>query len=140
MILALRRQAGGSLSVRPGRAGSEQERRASVERRGDDEAAALGLESLASPSVPGLASVTMRRNLCFSRSSDAWKKDRVVLNQEVMAPEATKNFTPLLEGVAQDFIKVLHRRIKQQNSGNFSGDISDDLFRFAFECKDLAHG
>ncbi|XP_021028259.1 cholesterol side-chain cleavage enzyme, mitochondrial [Mus caroli] len=67
------------------------------------------------------------------KSSNAWKKDRIVLNQEVMAPEAIKNFVPLLEGVAQDFIKVLHRRIKQQNSGNFSGDISDDLFRFSFE-------
>ncbi|XP_040585612.1 cholesterol side-chain cleavage enzyme, mitochondrial isoform X1 [Mesocricetus auratus] len=67
------------------------------------------------------------------RSSEAWKKDRLVLNQEVMAPEAIKNFVPLLEGVVQDFINVLHRRIKQQKSGNFSGDISDDLFRFAFE-------
>jgi cholesterol monooxygenase (side-chain-cleaving) len=56
-----------------------------------------------------------------------------------MAPGAIKNFVPLLEGVAQDFIKVLHRRIKQQNSGNFSGVISDDLFRFSFECKDLTH-
>jgi cholesterol monooxygenase (side-chain-cleaving) len=86
-----------------------------------------------------VASVTLRRDLCFSRSSDAWKKDRIVLNQEVMAPGAIKNFVPLLEGVAQDFIKVLHRRIKQQNSGNFSGVISDDLFRFSFECKDLTH-
>ncbi|NP_001268569.1 cholesterol side-chain cleavage enzyme, mitochondrial [Mesocricetus auratus] len=67
------------------------------------------------------------------KSSEAWKKDRLVLNQEVMAPEAIKNFVPLLEGVVQDFINVLHRRIKQQKSGNFSGDISDDLFRFAFE-------
>lgn len=84
--------------------------------------------------------MTMRWALCFSRSSDAWRKDRIVLNQEVMAPDSIKNFVPLLEGVAQDFIKVLHRRVKQQNSGKFSGDISDDLFRFAFECKDLARG
>lgn len=84
--------------------------------------------------------MTTRWALCFPRSSDAWKKDRVVLNQEVMAPEAIKNFVPLLEGVGQDFVKVLHRRVKQQNSGNFSGDISDDLFRVAFECKDLALG
>ncbi|ERE76210.1 cytochrome P450 11B1 [Cricetulus griseus] len=50
-----------------------------------------------------------------------------------MAPEAIKNFVPLLETVVRDFIDVLHRRIKQQKSGNFSGDISGDLFRFAFE-------
>lgn len=50
-----------------------------------------------------------------------------------MAPEAIKNFIPLLDPVSQDFVKVLHRRIKQQGSGKFSGDISDDLFRFAFE-------
>lgn len=54
-----------------------------------------------------------------------------------MAPEAIKNFIPLLDPVSQDFVKVLHRRIKQQGSGKFSGDISDDLFRFAFECKGL---
>ncbi|KAM5291734.1 cholesterol side-chain cleavage enzyme, mitochondrial [Ctenodactylus gundi] len=67
------------------------------------------------------------------KKSEAWKKDRVVLNQEVMAPQSIKNFVPLLEAVAQDFVNVLHRRIKQQNSGEFSGDMSDDLFRFAFE-------
>lgn len=75
--------------------------------------------------------------MCFLRKSGAWKKDRLALNQEVMAPEAIKNFIPLLDPVSQDFVKVLHRRIKQQGSGKFSGDISDDLFRFAFECKGL---
>lgn len=50
-----------------------------------------------------------------------------------MAPEAMKNFIPLLEVVSQDFVSLLHRRIQQQGSEKFSGDISDDLFRFAFE-------
>ncbi|XP_011823933.1 cholesterol side-chain cleavage enzyme, mitochondrial isoform X2 [Macaca fascicularis] len=50
-----------------------------------------------------------------------------------MAPETTKNFLPLLDAVSRDFVSVLHRRIKKAGSGNFSGDISDDLFRFAFE-------
>lgn len=77
---------------------------------------------------------------CFLRKSAAWKKDRVALNQEVMAPETTKNFLPLLDAVSRDFVSVLHRRIKKAGSGNFSGDISDDLFRFAFECKGLAPG
>lgn len=52
-----------------------------------------------------------------------------------MTPDAMKNFIPLLDTVSQDFVSILHRRIKQQGSGKFSGDISDDLFRFAFECK-----
>ncbi|XP_037689392.1 cholesterol side-chain cleavage enzyme, mitochondrial [Choloepus didactylus] len=68
----------------------------------------------------------------FKKSRD-WKKDRVALNQEVMALEAIQNFVPLLDAVARDFVSVLHRRIKQQGSGKFTGDISDDLFRFAFE-------
>ncbi|XP_029808300.1 cholesterol side-chain cleavage enzyme, mitochondrial [Suricata suricatta] len=67
------------------------------------------------------------------KKSGAWKKDRLALNQEVMSPEAIKSFIPLLDPVSQDFVKVLHRRIKMQGSGKFSGDISDDLFRFAFE-------
>nr|KAF6499678.1 cytochrome P450 family 11 subfamily A member 1 [Molossus molossus] len=50
-----------------------------------------------------------------------------------MSPDAMKNFIPLLDTVSQDFVSILHRRIKQQGSGKFSGDISDDLFRFAFE-------
>ncbi|XP_022435719.1 cholesterol side-chain cleavage enzyme, mitochondrial isoform X2 [Delphinapterus leucas] len=50
-----------------------------------------------------------------------------------MAPEAIKNFIPLLNPVSQDFVGVLHRRIKEQGSGKFSGDIREDLFRFAFE-------
>ena len=53
-----------------------------------------------------------------------------------MSPDAVKNFIPLLDPVSQDFVNVLHRRI-QQGSGKFPGDISDDLFRFAFECKGL---
>lgn len=61
----------------------------------------------------------------------------MVLNTEVMAPEAIKNFIPLLNPVSQDFVGVLHRRIKEQGSGKFSGDIREDLFRFAFECKGL---
>ncbi|XP_024413271.1 cholesterol side-chain cleavage enzyme, mitochondrial [Desmodus rotundus] len=66
------------------------------------------------------------------KKSGAWKKDRLALNQEMMSPDAVKNFIPLLDPVSQDFVNVLHRRI-QQGSGKFSGDISDDLFRFAFE-------
>ncbi|XP_035883868.1 cholesterol side-chain cleavage enzyme, mitochondrial isoform X2 [Phyllostomus discolor] len=66
------------------------------------------------------------------RKSGAWKKDRLALNQEVMSPGAMKNFIPLLDTVSQDFVSVLHRRI-ERGSGKFSGDISDDLFRFAFE-------
>ncbi|XP_004421860.1 PREDICTED: cholesterol side-chain cleavage enzyme, mitochondrial isoform X2 [Ceratotherium simum simum] len=68
----------------------------------------------------------------FKKSRD-WKKDRLALNQEVMAPESIKNFIPLLDAVSRDFVSILHRRIEQQGSGELSGDICEDLFRFAFE-------
>lgn len=64
------------------------------------------------------------------KKSEAWKRDRVALNQEMMAPDAVRNFVPLLEAVSQDFVRMLHGRLQQ---GAFSGDIRDDLFRFAFE-------
>ncbi|XP_008542167.1 cholesterol side-chain cleavage enzyme, mitochondrial isoform X1 [Equus przewalskii] len=67
------------------------------------------------------------------KSSDAWKKDRLALNPEVMALESIKNFIPLLDPVSQDFVSLLHRRMEQQGSGKFSGPIIEDLFRFAFE-------
>lgn len=53
-----------------------------------------------------------------------------------MAPGAMKNFISLMDPVSQDFVNILHRRI-EQGSGKFSGDLSNDLFRFAFECKRL---
>lgn len=60
----------------------------------------------------------------------------MVLNTEVMAPEAIKNFIPLLNPVSQDFVSLLRKRIQQQGSGKFAGDIKEDLFHFAFECKE----
>lgn len=67
------------------------------------------------------------------KSSEAWKKDRIALNEVVMTPDVMKSFVPLLEPVVKDFMNVLRKRIEQQKSGTFSGDISEDLFRFAFE-------
>ncbi|KAK1338574.1 hypothetical protein QTO34_019228 [Cnephaeus nilssonii] len=48
------------------------------------------------------------------KKSGAWKKDRLALNQEVMTPDAMKNFIPLLDTVSQDFIGILHRRISSR--------------------------
>ncbi|XP_006866552.1 PREDICTED: cholesterol side-chain cleavage enzyme, mitochondrial-like [Chrysochloris asiatica] len=70
--------------------------------------------------------------ILFKKSED-WKRERITLNQELMALEATKNFIPLLDAVSQDFVSLLHRRINQQGLGKYSGPIIDDLFRFAFE-------
>ncbi|XP_055984770.1 cholesterol side-chain cleavage enzyme, mitochondrial [Sorex fumeus] len=67
------------------------------------------------------------------KKSGDWKRDRLVLNEEVMSPKTISHFVPLLEPVARDFMGVLHRRMEQQQAGTFSGDISEDLFRFAFE-------
>ncbi|KAG8514587.1 LOW QUALITY PROTEIN: Cholesterol side-chain cleavage enzyme, mitochondrial, partial [Galemys pyrenaicus] len=67
------------------------------------------------------------------KNSMAWKRDRIALNQDVMTPESIKNFIPLMDVVSKDFVSLLHRRVEQQNKGQFSGDISNDLFRFAFE-------
>lgn len=80
----------------------------------------------------------MLKGLCFLRSSEAWKKDRIALNEVVMAPDVIKSFVPLLEPVAKDFVNVVHKRIEQQKSGTFSGNLSEDLFHFAFECKGVA--
>lgn len=72
--------------------------------------------------------------LLCARSADAWRRDRLALNPEVMLPQTVASFLPLLEPVARDFVALLKRRV-EQGGGHFSGDISGDLFRFAFECK-----
>ncbi|XP_007537052.1 cholesterol side-chain cleavage enzyme, mitochondrial [Erinaceus europaeus] len=66
------------------------------------------------------------------KSADAWRRDRLALNPEVMLPQTVASFLPLLEPVARDFVALLKRRV-EQGGGHFSGDISGDLFRFAFE-------
>lgn len=101
----------------------------------------LWLSLLGKPSQPplcllGLGFVTMRpEGPCFSRKSGAWKKDRVVLNTEVMAPRGNKELHPTAESSVSGLASLLHKRIKQQGSGKFRHQ--GRPVSLAFECKEL---
>ena len=71
------------------------------------------------------------------RNGSEWRADRLVLNKEVMLGSAVRRFFPLLDDVAQDFCRVLRRRVETEGGGegrcSLTLDPSPDLFRFALE-------
>uniref|UniRef100_A0A4X2KU11 Cholesterol side-chain cleavage enzyme, mitochondrial n=1 Tax=Vombatus ursinus TaxID=29139 RepID=A0A4X2KU11_VOMUR len=67
------------------------------------------------------------------KSSESWKKDRVFLNQFVLAVDSMNNFERLLTPVSEDFVKKIYKGIERSKQGKFTVDLSQDLFRFAFE-------
>ncbi|KAJ8287883.1 hypothetical protein COCON_G00005420 [Conger conger] len=73
----------------------------------------------------------------FLKNGSEWRADRLVLNKEVMLGSAVRRFFPLLDDVAQDFCRILRRRVETDGSGegrrSLTLDPSPDLFRFALE-------
>ncbi|KAM9061499.1 cholesterol side-chain cleavage enzyme, mitochondrial [Sarcophilus harrisii] len=67
------------------------------------------------------------------KNSESWKKDRVFLNQFVMALDSINNFEPLLTPISEDFVKKIYKEIERSDQGKYTVDLSQDLFRFAFE-------
>ncbi|NXD30074.1 CP11A protein, partial [Spelaeornis formosus] len=66
-------------------------------------------------------------------TGEAWRSERLLLNKEVLAPEVVAAFVPLLSAVGEDFVR--RARAQAQLSGHqcWTGDFSDELFRFALE-------
>ncbi|XP_043843883.1 cholesterol side-chain cleavage enzyme, mitochondrial [Dromiciops gliroides] len=67
------------------------------------------------------------------KSSESWKKDRTLLNHFVLALDTVNNFEPLLTPISEDFVANIYKGIERSNQGKFTVDLSQDLFRFAFE-------
>ncbi|XP_020850309.1 LOW QUALITY PROTEIN: cholesterol side-chain cleavage enzyme, mitochondrial [Phascolarctos cinereus] len=67
------------------------------------------------------------------KNCESWKKDRVLLNQFVLALDSINNFEPLLTPISRDFVKKIYKGIERSDQGKFTVDINEDLFRLAFE-------
>ncbi|CAN8187941.1 unnamed protein product [Coccothraustes coccothraustes] len=65
------------------------------------------------------------------KTGEAWRSDRLLLNKEALAPAAVPGFVPLLSAVGEDFVR--RARAQARHSGCWSGDFSQELFRFALE-------
>ncbi|XP_072484483.1 cholesterol side-chain cleavage enzyme, mitochondrial [Notamacropus eugenii] len=67
------------------------------------------------------------------KTSENWKRDRIFLNQFVLALNSMDNFEPLITPISEDFVKKIYKGIERSNQGKFTVDLSQHLFRYAFE-------
>ncbi|XP_074088797.1 cholesterol side-chain cleavage enzyme, mitochondrial [Macrotis lagotis] len=67
------------------------------------------------------------------KKGESWKKDRILLNQFVLSLDSVNNFEPLVTPISEDFVRNIYNKIERSDQGKFTVDLSQDLFRFAFE-------
>ncbi|MBN3307820.1 CP11A protein, partial [Amia calva] len=76
------------------------------------------------------------RNLKYGvllKNGEDWRSNRVILNKEVISPKMLGNFVPLLDEVGQDFVARVHKKIERSGRGQWTTDLSQELFKFALE-------
>ncbi|NXT71902.1 CP11A protein, partial [Chaetops frenatus] len=66
-------------------------------------------------------------------TGEAWRSERLLLNKEVLAPEAVPAFVPLLSAVGEDFVRRARAQARQSGRQRWTADFSHELFRFALE-------
>lgn len=59
----------------------------------------------------------------------------MILNKEVISPKMLENFVPLLQEVGEDFVARVHKKIERSGQNKWSTDLSQELFKYALECK-----
>lgn len=59
----------------------------------------------------------------------------MILNKEVISPKVLENFVPLLNEVGEDFVARIHKKIKRSGQNKWTTDLSQELFKYALECK-----
>lgn len=59
----------------------------------------------------------------------------MILNKEVISPKVMNNFVPLLDEVGEDFVARIHKKIKRSGQNKWTTDLSQELFKYALECK-----
>lgn len=59
----------------------------------------------------------------------------MILNKEVISPKVLENFVPLLDEVGEDFVARVHKKISRSGQNKWTTDLSQELFKYALECK-----
>ncbi|NWI03486.1 CP11A protein, partial [Tichodroma muraria] len=67
------------------------------------------------------------------KTGEAWRSDRLLLNKEALAPGVVPGFVPLLSAVGEDFVRRARAQARLSGRGCWTGDFSQELFRFALE-------
>lgn len=73
--------------------------------------------------------------LVSCRKGEAWRSDRLLLNKEVLSPQAVESFVPLLSAVGEDFVRRARAQVGQSGRERWTADFTHELFRFALECE-----
>ncbi|MEQ2200262.1 hypothetical protein XENOCAPTIV_026237, partial [Xenoophorus captivus] len=55
--------------------------------------------------------------------------------KEVISLKMLENFVPLLDEVGLDFVARVHKKIKRSGQNKWTTDLSQELFKYALECK-----
>ncbi|XP_028929452.1 cholesterol side-chain cleavage enzyme, mitochondrial-like isoform X2 [Ornithorhynchus anatinus] len=73
------------------------------------------------------------------RNGEGWKRDRLTLNREALAPEVVDRFVPILNEVSEDFVKLIQTRMAQSDQEKLTINLAQELFCFSLEsvCKIL---
>lgn len=53
----------------------------------------------------------------------------------MISPKVLANFVPLLDEVGEDFVARVHKKIARSGQNKWSTDLSQELFKYALECK-----
>lgn len=53
----------------------------------------------------------------------------------MISPKVLANFAPLLDEVGKDFVARVHKKIARSDQNKWSADLSQELFKYALECK-----
>ncbi|XP_069564818.1 cholesterol side-chain cleavage enzyme, mitochondrial isoform X1 [Brachyistius frenatus] len=69
------------------------------------------------------------------KNGEEWRSNRVILNKEVISLKMLEHFVPLLDEVGQDFVARVHKKIKRSGQNKWTTDLSQELFKYALECK-----
>uniref|UniRef100_F6YU95 Cholesterol side-chain cleavage enzyme, mitochondrial n=1 Tax=Ornithorhynchus anatinus TaxID=9258 RepID=F6YU95_ORNAN len=73
------------------------------------------------------------------KNGEGWKRDRLTLNREALAPEVVDRFVPILNEVSEDFVKLIQTRMAQSDQEKLTINLAQELFCFSLEsvCKIL---
>ncbi|XP_078388340.1 cholesterol side-chain cleavage enzyme, mitochondrial-like [Cetorhinus maximus] len=67
------------------------------------------------------------------KSGEEWRRERLILNKALISPQIIQKFVPLLNEVVLDFVSTVYKQIEDSGRGNWTADLSNDLFKFALE-------
>ncbi|XP_038615998.1 cytochrome P450 11B2, mitochondrial [Tachyglossus aculeatus] len=90
--------------------------------------------------TPWLVHRHIRHHKCglFLLNGQDWRLNRKMLNQDVISPAGVRQYLPLLDTVAQDFSRLLQRRLQNNARGTTTISVKEDLFCFTAEASNFA--